>query len=225
MISWQLEEYPEMELHALRADAPYRADTLLALLPEDERHRYKRILLPAPKQRFLVARAGLRTVLADRLQIAPQQIQFCYGGSGKPLLPNNSWHFSLCHSGRWVLIALHPRLPVGVDLEVPRRLRNPERLLERFSMFQGAKYEDMHRTALVAWTRAEAVMKAVGRGIGCLSEIKKCDSYYRWQHAVIQMPGMVFLPDTACQAACALVVTGSRAHKANEWRGQTLKQA
>lgn len=228
MISWPLTEYPETELHALRDDAPYQADRLFILLSEDERHRYERILLPATKQRFLVARSGLRKLLADRLQIAPQQVQFCYGSSGKPLLPDNSWHFSLCHSGRWVLIALHPRLPVGVDLEIPRRLRNPERLLAHCSMFQGADCEDMNQTALVAWTQAEAAMKAVGRGIGGLSEIKKCDTHYLWQHAVIQVSSTAFLPDTACLAACALVITGAQAaepREANERRNQTFKQA
>lgn len=83
---------------------------------------------------------------------------------GKPYLPNlPNVHVSLTHSGQTVVCALS-NVPVGVDLELPRPVR--EGLTERFFL--------PHEQALVhgeparffdLWMAKEAVLKQIGCGI------------------------------------------------------------
>ena len=92
--------------------------------------------------------------------------------AGKPWVPGGP-HFNLAHSGELALIALCPDAPVGVDLEKPRRLRNPAGLARRMcSPRELARLDarvgaggDLHAEVLWLWVRKEAVAKAEGGGI------------------------------------------------------------
>ena len=72
--------------------------------------------------RFVVARSSLRRLLASKLGVETQQLEFCENAFGKPFLlrPSALMHFNTSHSGEWILHALDTVAPVGVDVEFVR---------------------------------------------------------------------------------------------------------
>ncbi|WP_249010132.1 4'-phosphopantetheinyl transferase superfamily protein [Conexibacter sp. DBS9H8] len=86
---------------------------------------------------------------------------------GKPQIVGGP-HVNLAHSGPLALIA-RADVPVGVDLEAPRRLRNPDGLARRIctprELEWWADQPDRETALLALWVRKEAVAKAEGGGI------------------------------------------------------------
>src|SRR5881296_3858891 len=56
------------------------------LLSDAERHRARRFAFDRDASRFIVARARLRQLLAARLGVRAQAVEFEYGAYGKPVL-------------------------------------------------------------------------------------------------------------------------------------------
>lgn len=87
---------------------------------------------------------------------------------GKPRVSGGP-HFNLSHSGDLALVALCADTPIGVDIEAPRRLRNPAGLARRLcsdrELAHLAAAADQDSALLRLWVRKEAVAKAEGSGI------------------------------------------------------------
>jgi len=140
---------------------------LEATLSGDERDRAARL---ASSERWIVARAALRIVLAGHLEVHPSEIEFGAGPHGKPELVGAPVRFNLSHSGDLALIALTARAEVGVDVErTSRRSSAVERTLtdgERATL----DGRDRHLQLLRLWCRKEALAKAMGGGLGWAPE-------------------------------------------------------
>ena len=140
---------------------------LEATLSGDERDRAARL---ASAERWIVARAALRIVLAGHLEVHPSEIEFAAGPHGKPELVGAPVRFNLSHSGDLALIALTARAEVGVDVErTSRRSSAVERTLtdgERATL----DGRDRHLQLLRLWCRKEALAKASGGGLGWAPE-------------------------------------------------------
>ncbi len=151
----------------------------LAMLSEDEQKRADRFYFEGDRQRFIVARGMLRSLLGKYLQLAPEQIEFRYSTKGKPLLENpyHSLHFNLSHSGDLALYAIASQ-PVGIDLEQIRPLPDAEQLAKRFFTPREAEAiasvprAQKQAAFLNAWTRKEAYLKATGDGLAGLDEVE-----------------------------------------------------
>lgn len=91
---------------------------------------------------------------------------------GKPHAPAaGGVEFNLSHSGPRALLAFARQLPLGVDLERGERRVDPDEIARRFFDADEADAlgrlpaEARRRTFLQLWTRKEAVLKALGRGL------------------------------------------------------------
>jgi 4'-phosphopantetheinyl transferase len=76
-------------------------------------------------------------------------------------------HFNLSHSGGWALIAVADG-PVGIDLERPRRFRNPTGLARRLCTpreLEQVRGGEDQEGLLRLWVRKEAVAKVDGAGL------------------------------------------------------------
>jgi 4'-phosphopantetheinyl transferase len=137
-----------------------------SLLSHDERERAARMARPEP---WIAARTALRTVLAQRLGVAPPEVVFAVGPHGKPEIAGAPLRFNLAHSGERALIAVSD-VEVGVDVErLARSSRAVERTLtdgERAALGDG----DRHVELLRVWCRKEALAKAIGGGLGWAPE-------------------------------------------------------
>lgn len=123
-------------------------------------------------------REPLRQVLAAYLGCAPDAVDIVQADhSSKPRLAGRELHFNWSHSRELAVVALARHLEVGVDLEFCDRKVHALALAERFfapeesAWLQRQPRAQRTRAFLELWTGKEAVLKAVGRGLGGLDEV------------------------------------------------------
>jgi len=132
-------------------------------------------VFPRDQQRFALARAALRLTLGEALGLAPASLGFDYGAHGKPALAGAAagarLGFNISHSGSVALVGLVQGGEIGVDVEAHRDMTDRDALVRRFfSAAENAAYaalaeSDRQRAFFDGWTRKEAVVKALGRGL------------------------------------------------------------
>src|SRR5262249_23128168 len=146
-----------------------------SLLSPEERERADRFHFARDRDRFVIAHAVLRQILALYLQSQPELIQFVQQKHGKPELAPESnplgLTFNLSHSGEVALVAVAAHMQLGVDVELMRSDFGGEEIAERF--FSRPEVEKLRllaahqrtRAFFQCWTRKEAYLKARGEGL------------------------------------------------------------
>ena len=173
---------PENEVHIWVANLDIslrQIQQLTTILSEDEQLRAERFYFEQHKNRFIVARGILRTILGNYLNTAPEQLQFSYSDKGKPALANATLEFNLSHSQDIALYAFTRQGKIGIDVEYLRSLQDAEKIAERF--FSSQEYnrlsllnsEEQQQEFFRLWTGKEAYLKAIGEGLsGNLAQIE-----------------------------------------------------
>ncbi|MGB6102923.1 MAG: 4'-phosphopantetheinyl transferase superfamily protein [Pusillimonas sp.] len=147
---------------------------LLALLADDEQARASAFVVSSARNHYVQTRAVLRLLLGYRLGVPAETLVFEYGPYGKPSLRDGGGcGFNVAHSGGYALLAMaEDGLQVGVDIEQQREtsdLRALARMVLSASEARAwAALPDAERAPAFfsAWTAKEAIVKAVGRGLG-----------------------------------------------------------
>jgi 4'-phosphopantetheinyl transferase len=115
----------------------------------------------------------LRALLAGYLGCGPDAVPLARTGHGKPYLPAEcGLEFNLSHSRQVSLVGLSRAQPLGVDVEAGVRRRPVLELARRF--FSPAEAQALahldgalrQAAFLRLWSCKEAVVKALGRGLG-----------------------------------------------------------
>ena len=142
------------------------------LLSPDEQQRLAAYRSRESAERYVVTRALVRVVLAERLGVAPATLAFGRTGRGKPVL-TESLQFNVSHSGDLILLAVSADRAVGVDVERRREVERVQALVDRW--LSAAEREQVQRIAasgltvseafLRVWSLKEARLKALGVGI------------------------------------------------------------
>lgn len=166
------------QIHIWRASlnvSELQVKSLLEILSVDEIERAGRFHFERDQKRFIAGRGMLRQMLGLYLAIPPQDIRFKYASHGKPLIHTDSkhqvLHFNLSHSAGVVLYAFAHNQPIGIDLEGIKRKVEIEQIAKRFF-----SPEEIHSLQQVPphiqsdlffqyWTRKEAFLKAIGKGV------------------------------------------------------------
>ena len=154
--------------------APFLVDFPQSL-SASEKARAREYAHVGERDRFLRTRAALRTLLSQALSCPPDDIRLETGPYGKPQLqPDHRSHlaFNVSHAGNFALIALSENREVGVDIEC----FNPELNIHELapSVLTPAEYQRVRgsqqpvRAFFHHWVGKEAVLKALGVGIGQL---------------------------------------------------------
>jgi 4'-phosphopantetheinyl transferase len=163
------------EVHIWKVDlAGKNAIEMDALLSPDERARAARFHFERDRQRFVVARGSLRTVLSRYSNLPAGALEFGQTEYGKPFLTNpaeTDLSFNLSHSGNLALIAVTRRREVGVDIECMRDDFATDEIAAHF--FSAEEVAQLRRVPLGlrteaffnCWTRKEAYIKARGEGL------------------------------------------------------------
>jgi len=142
------------------------------LLAPEESERARRFIFKRDRDRFIVARGSLRTLLGRYLEQSPGHLQFAYGKHGKPFLEHPSdLLFNVSHSSTMAVFAFGKGRQLGVDVEYVRRDLDATAIATRF--FSPAEVAALNRLPGHAriegffncWTRKEAYIKARGEGI------------------------------------------------------------
>lgn len=147
-------------------------DEAVACLVEAERERLARFHQVGDRARFAWLRATLRQRLGRMLGLTAVAVPIRTDASGKPRLPDDRLWFNVAHSGDHGLIAISPTSPVGVDIERARGLDRLDALAEMVlseaerPIWLAEPPDGRLALFLRAWTAKEAVLKAVGTGLG-----------------------------------------------------------
>ncbi|MES2933378.1 MAG: 4'-phosphopantetheinyl transferase superfamily protein [Pseudomonadota bacterium] len=148
----------------LALDAPLSTLTL-TLLTQDEVVHCLQYRQHPDRVRFATTRAALRSLLAQRLALAPQAIQLTMGSKGKPALTSGPF-FNVSHAGDHALLAISDTLPVGIDIEkIDTACDLAELAKTVFNPDECAYCQHAPAAFYALWTGKEAVLKAWGYGI------------------------------------------------------------
>jgi 4'-phosphopantetheinyl transferase len=162
----------EVHLFLVGTDLPLEAfDALSGVLTEGEREQFQKFRMPQKRVEAILSRALLRERLSRFLNVEPRKIVLAYNPHGKPGIEGSNIHFNISHTAGYVLLGVGLDHELGVDIECPREDLEHENLAKRF-------FTPSEHAALVAmpaenrvnaffrcWTRKEAVLKGMGRGI------------------------------------------------------------
>jgi 4'-phosphopantetheinyl transferase len=147
-------------------------DVLWSFLAGDERQKAADFLFEGDRERFVVSRGVLRTLLGRYLRRHPGSLGFGYNPCGKSHLAGDfGICFSISHSHGLVLLAFARGREVGVDIERVRADLGLEEIAACcFSPREIATLhslrKDLREEAFFAcWTRKEALAKAEGKGL------------------------------------------------------------
>lgn len=166
------------EVHVWRAflDVPLgESEKLWNTLAPDEQSRATRFRFQRDRDRFVVGRGLLRAIIGRYLDAQPSQLRFCVNSYGKPRLTGQyagaGLEFNLSHAGALALYSVTSRHRVGVDLEQVGRMPLDMALAGRF--FSPGEVAALRRLPPAlrsqplyhCWTRKEAYLKAVGKGL------------------------------------------------------------
>lgn len=168
-------EYNKPILYLAHTDC-YSSDAILSfrkLLSATEREKALKFKFVQDQHRYIVTHAMLRLILGGYLEIEPGKIEFISNDYGKPSLPEKfrKIHFNLSHSKGLSVLAFSTKAEIGIDIEKI----DPE---FDFDLIANAHFSNDENTFIKAengqtrkrfytvWTRKEALLKAVGTGIG-----------------------------------------------------------
>ena len=167
-----------------------------ALLSADEVARARQFFFDRDRRRYIIGRGILRMLLARTLDCAPHELESTCGPNGKPALaggggppwppasdrmgrqagtPAATWEpmfFNVAHSEGRALYAFTRVGEIGIDLEAIRDLPEWEQVAEsafspqELAQLRSCPVERRREEFFHAWARQEAVLKALGTGLG-----------------------------------------------------------
>lgn len=150
-------------------------DELMSVLDDDERCRANRFKFEKDRNCFVISHGILRLLLGRYLDCLPQSIDFILNQYGKPSLSAEQCsyplYFNLSHSKEFALVAFTLDQPIGVDIEYMQNKMQADDIVERF--FSEKEREEFFLLPdqeklegfYNAWTRKEALIKALGKGV------------------------------------------------------------
>lgn len=155
------------------ADALPTADTH-GWLSDDEAGRLQAMTSPVRRRSFLAGHWRARELAGEWLQVDARRIALQRHADGRPQVvvdgTPSAMSLSISHSGDWLAIAL-ATMPVGIDVELPRRQRDLDALArftfspEEVERLRALPEPERAQAFHVTWTLKEARGKRLGEGL------------------------------------------------------------
>ena len=163
-------------VHVAGLDVPEAERARLAsLLSADELTRARRRRFSRDRDRFIVARARLRTILGAELRRPPASIRFRAEANGKPALDHAAGSgdvaFNLSHAADVVMVAVGRGCRIGADIERvlddfdTRSLASHCLAASEIAAIEALPEAERRRAFFQCWVRKEAYLKGCGTGI------------------------------------------------------------
>lgn len=147
-----------------------------SVLTPDQRARAKRMRVREKRNQYVIAQGLTRMLIGKRVGADPRALEFDRGPKGKPYLGGEyadaGIQFNMTHTSHMALVAITLNREVGIDVERIRENLQWEKLANRyFSPLEYSGYSKLPeavrlRAFFTCWTRKEAVLKAIGTGLG-----------------------------------------------------------
>lgn len=164
--------------HVWKASLDYseaKVNLAIEFLSRDEVERANRFYFVRDRMRFIIRRGILKQIIAKYLAVDPKNLLFEYNRYGKPFLITDSlkhdFRFNMSHSKNIALYCIGYQKDVGIDIEYIREDFEFQQIIDRFFSHNEKEYIqkitiDQRRMAFFKiWTRKEAVLKALGKGV------------------------------------------------------------
>ena len=142
-------------------------------LSPQEQEKATRFRFVRDRNSYIITHAMLRTILGNYLDSEPAEIEFIVNDFGKPSLAGKyrKLHFNLSHRSGLSALAFSPKSEIGVDIEkidskFDFDLIAKAHFSEAENSFIDAKQDESRKRFYTVWTRKEALLKAIGTGIG-----------------------------------------------------------
>ncbi|STY29776.1 phosphopantetheinyl transferase [Legionella wadsworthii] len=141
------------------------------LLNSEEQARAERFYFSKHRRRFANARAIMRIILSNYLNISAEDLEFSYNSHGKPEITNGAkLQFNLSHTEDLALLAVGKGFPLGVDVE--KYSARPYVGIAK-SLFSDQEFDEFIKVPLAlrpaiffhVWAQKEALIKACGLGL------------------------------------------------------------
>jgi len=158
-------------IHLWWVDLDGPAVEATGFLSAEECERADRFRFARDASRFRICRAMLRLGLGWYLGLSPRGIALQTGPFGKPYLSRDArLFFNVAHCDGLGVIAFSTLGEVGVDVEAAHRTVEAMDIASAFFTAKEAAQvaeagSEQNNAFLRIWTRKEAVLKAVGRGL------------------------------------------------------------
>ena len=182
MIKW-IDKFPGRlfeydQVHIWRAPLDYsesKVNLLIKYLSKEEIERANRFYFEIDRMQFIIRRGILRQIISKYLEIDPRNLQFECNRFGKPFLitdsPKHDLKFNMSHTKNMAIYCIATQKDVGIDIEYILRDINIQPIIDRFfsqneRMFiQKTAIDKRKETFYKIWTRKEAILKVLGKGI------------------------------------------------------------
>lgn len=147
-----------------------------SMLSSAQRQRAGRLRIVEKRDQYIITQGLTRIVLGRMLNTRPEALEFIRGTKGKPYLDGEfsdaGVQFNMTHTSHMALVAIARNREVGIDIERIRENLQWQKLARRY--FSESEYagfselpeESRLRAFFTCWTRKEAVLKAIGTGLG-----------------------------------------------------------
>ena len=141
------------------------------LLSADEMERADKFHFEKDRNRYILTRGHLRSLLGRYLNKEAGSFTFTYNKYGKPALSDSALHFNVSHSHEMGLLIFDQKYEVGVDIEWIRKDFGGIKIAERF--FSADEIRELKKLPeekqvqgfFNCWSRKEAYIKAAGKGL------------------------------------------------------------
>ena len=182
MVKWT-DEFPgglfeKDHAHVWKASLDYsesKVNLVIGFLSRDEVERANQFYFERDRMQFIMRRGILKQIIAKYLAIEPKNLLFEYNRFGKPFLNSDflkhDLRFNMSHSKNIALYCISYQKDVGIDIEYIREDVEFQQIIHRFFSHKEKEFIqkitiDKRREAFFRiWTRKEAVLKALGKGI------------------------------------------------------------
>ncbi|MEZ2127558.1 MULTISPECIES: 4'-phosphopantetheinyl transferase superfamily protein [unclassified Sinorhizobium] len=141
-------------------------------LSPDELERARRFRFAEDQIRFAIGRGFIRKILSFYVDRPPSDIRFDLGRHGKPVLCDADLNVNWSHSGSMWSLAVSGGGRVGIDIEAEARAADwagPASIAfgpdEIEYIIHERDPDRRKRQFLQLWTRKEALLKAIGKGL------------------------------------------------------------
>lgn len=145
-----------------------------SILSKDEISKAESFYQEEKKEKAIICRGLLRTILGYYLGVKPEKIKFIYNQKGKPDLDekinNIKIKFNLSHKNQYLIYGFSLK-NIGVDLEFIDKNKTLFPIANRFFTPEESQYlksldkSQQKEIFYQFWTKKEAYLKAIGEGL------------------------------------------------------------
>lgn len=141
-----------------------------SVLSQDEISRKDKLISQDRQEDYIISRGILRSILAQYLEVAAENVPLKTYPNGKPYLPGSNLQFNLSHSEGLFLYGFVLDVPIGVDLQQVYPISNINTIIKNyFSPYEQQILSTEKKTRIKdlffrIWTAKEAYLKGTGEG-------------------------------------------------------------